>query len=322
MATEKRDIAAFDELITHRPEIQAFDQELEGGYLMGQWHAERTFLQKEPQPTGVPYLWKWPFMEEMLTKAASSMDALTLARRALMFINPSFAPRGGTTLTLRVGMQLIRQGEVAWAHQHTPQALRFVVEGSKDAYTGVNGEQIPFLDNDLILTPMWSWHHHESNAKDRVIWIDAVDTPFVMSLNCLFSEEYPEAKFERKKAHSQCGGCPGNDSPERSDPGREQAVHRVSNGLPLGGYQGSLGATGGRSGRCQRWSRAQLHQSGDGRSDTADHGLRCPYASQGRENSQRTEDLGDLSLRDFGRRNDGGGRGATSLGPTGRIRGA
>ena len=41
--------------------------------------------------------------------------------------NPGLAK--GTTNTINMGIQMIRPGELAWAHRHSISAIRFVIDG-------------------------------------------------------------------------------------------------------------------------------------------------------------------------------------------------
>ena len=73
-------------------------------------------------------------------------------------------------------------------------ALRFVARGNPKAYTVVDGEKLYMEENDLILTPQRTWHHHENPTDEPVIWLDAIDTPFVRNMNAMFYEQYSSMK--------------------------------------------------------------------------------------------------------------------------------
>ena len=49
-------------------------------------------------------------------------------------------------------MQVIKPGEIAPAHRHSPNALRFIIEG-EGAYTTVEGERVVMRPGDFVLTP-------------------------------------------------------------------------------------------------------------------------------------------------------------------------
>ena len=171
-------------------ELKGFEQELESAHLVGEWQIPRR---PEPDPGGVPHIWKWDFMVNMMRQAGEVLGLEEGGRRSLLFTNPSI-PTKGTTLSLRVGLQMLRPGEVAWAHRHSMGALRFVARGNPKAYTIVDGEKLHMEENDLILTPQRTWHHHENPSDEPVIWLDAIDTPFVRNMNAIFYEQYSSMK--------------------------------------------------------------------------------------------------------------------------------
>jgi gentisate 1,2-dioxygenase len=95
-------------------------------------------------------------------------------------------------------------GEIARAHRHTMAALRMIIE-SGGGYTVVNGEAIPMLPGDLVLTPNWTWHDHANDSDKPMIWLDGLDTPTVLALEASFREEYPEDRqpFKEDLDYSQ-----------------------------------------------------------------------------------------------------------------------
>jgi gentisate 1,2-dioxygenase len=44
-----------------------------------------------------------------------------------------------------------------------------------------------------VLGPQRTWHHHENPSDEPVIWLDAIDTPFVRNMNAIFYEQYGTA---------------------------------------------------------------------------------------------------------------------------------
>jgi 1-hydroxy-2-naphthoate dioxygenase len=81
-----------------------------------------------PKPRGEAYIWPWKLVNEKLLEACDVLEESFTARRSLLFNNPG-VPMGGTTHTLLMGIQMIKAGEIAWAHRHTLAAVRFVVKG-------------------------------------------------------------------------------------------------------------------------------------------------------------------------------------------------
>ena len=172
--------------------LKAFDERLAKANIYGQWTAE-TMLQNVldgPKPAGDPFLWKWADVRSLLEEAREVMPESFTARRSLMFNNPGL--KRGTTHTLAMGMQLIQPGEIAWAHRHSATALRFTIEGSTNLFTVVDGEAYAMEDNDLVLTPGWTWHDHHNDSNDAAIWLDVLDIPMMIALNQAFYEPYGE----------------------------------------------------------------------------------------------------------------------------------
>jgi len=48
-------------------------------------------------------------------------------------------------------------------------------------------------DNDLVLTPGWTWHDHHNPTDGFPIWLDALDIGVAMALNQTFYEPFGEA---------------------------------------------------------------------------------------------------------------------------------
>ena len=116
------------------------------------------------------------------------------ARRSLLLDNPG-VPMGGTTHTLLMGIQMIKPGEIAWAHRHTLAAIRFIVQGDGKVFTVVNGEKCPMEPNDLILTPQWTWHDHQNPTQRRHVGRRA-RRAVMLGLNLPFYEPYPGDKLQ------------------------------------------------------------------------------------------------------------------------------
>lgn len=172
-----------------------FDKKLEQAHMRGQWQYDAQLEQirrNGPPSAGVPFLWKWDAVKAALDELAGLMQESRTARRNISFINP--APLvSATSHTLLMGMQMVVPGEIAWAHRHSINALRFVVDGSPDLYTVVDGEKCPMETGDLVLTPAYTWHdHHNESAAPRV-WIDILDLPLFGFLRQMYFETFGES---------------------------------------------------------------------------------------------------------------------------------
>jgi 1-hydroxy-2-naphthoate dioxygenase len=170
--------------------LKAFDEKLTKANIYGQWTTEPMLqnAQDGPKPAGDPFVWRWNDMRPLLDEAREVMPQSYTARRSLMFNNPGL--KRGTTHTLAMGMQLIQAGEIAWAHRHSPTALRFTIEGSENLFTVVDGEAYQMQNNDMVLTPSWTWHDHHNESDNPAIWLDVLDIPMIIALNQAAYEHY------------------------------------------------------------------------------------------------------------------------------------
>ncbi len=168
--------------------LEAFDEKLARSNMRGQWKSE-GFLNAAvggPKPAGVPAMWTWAQVVELMAEAGDVMRESRQARRALMFHNPGL-PRGATH-TINMGVQMIVPGETAWAHRHSIAAIRFIIKGDRALTSIIDGEPCVMEDYDLVLTPNWSWHDHHNKSSEPVYWLDVLDVPLVLNLNQAFYE--------------------------------------------------------------------------------------------------------------------------------------
>jgi gentisate 1,2-dioxygenase len=140
------------------------------------------------------YLWRWSDLRPLMLRAGDLVDLEHGAeRRVLVLLNPGLPGRYGTTHTLVAAIQLIKPGEIAPTHRHTPAAIRLIIEG-EGAYTTVDGEKCLMQVGDLILTPSMTWHDHGNETEGPMIWLDGLDVPFVRSLETIFLDPYPHER--------------------------------------------------------------------------------------------------------------------------------
>jgi len=171
-------------------ELEAFYADLEDNGLQGLWRV-RT---QTPEPTTKvqPHVWPWEMLHRQLVRAG---EVLTLdrsaERRVLLLVNPGLRHDNAATHTLTAAVQMIKPGEIAPSHRHSPTAIRFIIEG-QGAYTTVEGEKVVMREGDLILTPSWTWHDHGNESAAPVCWMDGLDRPLVSALNAIFFEPYPD----------------------------------------------------------------------------------------------------------------------------------
>ena len=189
------------------PLLAALEARMAALHLRGQWQADPNRPQKvskgaggqvetEPLPAGAPHVWKWHQVLPLLRNACQAMPESHTARRAMVFTNPGL-PRG-TTQTMLATFQIVPPGEIAWAHRHTINALRFSIKGNGKVFTVVDGRALVMEPYDLILTPGWSWHDHHNESEEDAIWLDGLDVPFTLALNQSFFEELGTAAQNRR----------------------------------------------------------------------------------------------------------------------------
>lgn len=152
------------------------------------WESLHALVLNQPASPAIPHLWQYDDMaKELLMEAGGLITAREAERRVLILENPGMKGSSSITRSLYAGLQLVLSGDVAPAHRHTQNALRFIVEGQK-AYTAVNGERTLMHPGDLVLTPSWHWHDHGNDTDQPMVWLDALDIPTVAFFDASFAE--------------------------------------------------------------------------------------------------------------------------------------
>jgi gentisate 1,2-dioxygenase len=145
-------------------------------------HVSPLWEQLEAHSTEVsrdrPYIWKWQAMRPLIEDALNLKDMAAIQRRVLTLVNPNLrtASPMGATPTLTAALQILKPGESARPHRHSPNALRFVLDG-EGAYTIVDGKECLMEEGDLVTTPGWTWHEHVHKGSRPIIWLDSLDVP-------------------------------------------------------------------------------------------------------------------------------------------------
>ena len=179
--------------------LEALYTEMAANSVEGLWRMDRH------GPDVQPYLWKWDTVRRLVSEAGDLVDIpLPGERRAVALINPGIPAALGTTHTIYTAIQLVRPGEVARAHRHTPNALRFMIDG-EGASTTVEGEKVPMHPGDLVLTPNWLWHEHRNEGERDVVWLDGLDSPFVFALSAAVYEPYEAGFLEETRPQDYSG---------------------------------------------------------------------------------------------------------------------
>ncbi|MDH4148428.1 MAG: cupin domain-containing protein, partial [Acidimicrobiia bacterium] len=175
------------------PELDAFYERLAGADLQPLWLQENLMPLAPPRDA---WLHRWPAAE--YRELAARSGALVSVerggdRRVLGLCNPGLGGLPYATPTLWAGVQFLNGGELAPAHRHSPNALRFVLEG-RGTWTTVDADPVAMEPGDLVLTPSWAWHSHVNVADEPMLWFDGLDIPLALSLDAVFFEPGPDER--------------------------------------------------------------------------------------------------------------------------------
>jgi gentisate 1,2-dioxygenase len=134
-------------------------------------------------------LWRWHEIESLLRRSPEFMQPGRGAERRILRLDNPGVPERTAAHTISVAVQYLLPGEVAPAHRHTPDAIRFMLHG-EGAFTTIEGDKFVMRRGDLVFTPTMSWHDHGNDGTEPVIWTDGLDSPVVRYLENLFGEEF------------------------------------------------------------------------------------------------------------------------------------
>src|SRR5207248_7000292 len=173
-------------------ETAQLNNDMKANYLTPLWQIEEEFMSVRPRPKIVPWLWKWSNLYSLAERAGRLVPVERGGdRRALGLSNPGLGGLPSATSTLWAAVQWLNGREVAPAHRHTSQAIRFIIDGA-GSYSTVEGDRVYLERGDLVLTPPWTWHDHGSDSDERAVWMDALDIPLNNYLDAPFFEPHPD----------------------------------------------------------------------------------------------------------------------------------
>jgi gentisate 1,2-dioxygenase len=149
-----------------------------------------TTVHRPVDNTPRAYHWKWQVLRPLIDQAIEVTGMENAERRVLALTNPDAIGGRNTTTNLNGCLQVLMPGESARPHRHTPNALRFVLEGG-GATTVVDGKSCPMQEGDLVITPGMSWHAHTHDGTAPIVWFDALDVPLHQYLGTAVFEPGP-----------------------------------------------------------------------------------------------------------------------------------
>ena len=88
-----------------------------------------TTAHRPADTTPKAYLWKWRVLRPLIDSAIEVTTMDNAERRVLALTNPDAIGGRNTTTNLNGCLQVLMPGKSARPHRHTPNALRFVLEG-------------------------------------------------------------------------------------------------------------------------------------------------------------------------------------------------
>jgi gentisate 1,2-dioxygenase len=160
------------------------------------WAKPTPSLYPEPKKKYIPAHWKFKDAHAALHCAGKLVSTEHAERRNLILANPIEGNDYATVSTLVGAYQMVKGGEMAKSHKHSPNAMRIILEGAPNAFTVVNGKSIPMMNGDVLLTPNGCYHGHDNQSSSEAYWIDILDVPLVQFLGPMFFQTHPNAYEE------------------------------------------------------------------------------------------------------------------------------
>jgi gentisate 1,2-dioxygenase len=174
-----------------KSEVARLNDDMEANFLTPLWQIEEATMPLQPRPKAVAWLWKWSDLYDIAQRSGRLVPVERGGdRRAIALRNPGLGGQPFATPTLWAAVQWLNGHEVAPAHRHTAQAVRFIINGS-GSWSTVEGDRVFLERGDFVLTPAWLWHDHGSKTDEPAVWMDGLDIPLNNYLDASFFEPYP-----------------------------------------------------------------------------------------------------------------------------------
>ncbi|MDH3683809.1 MAG: cupin domain-containing protein [Acidimicrobiia bacterium] len=148
------------------------------------WDRPPDFMPLHPH--GGAYRWRYDTVRRELVAVSETLDKASSERRVALLAHPDLSDCQAAE-GLHAGIQLLRAGEAAAAHRHTPAALRVGLEAT-ELITTVNDDDLLLDPLDVVLNPSGTWHGHEERGGAGAVWLDVVDLPLVAALGGVLFE--------------------------------------------------------------------------------------------------------------------------------------
>jgi gentisate 1,2-dioxygenase len=162
------------------------------------WNKTTPSLWAQPKTAYKPRHWQYKVAKESLAQAGDLISTELAERRNLLMFDDADPNQYATTRTIVAAYQMLKPGEHARAHRHSPSALRLVLESGDAVATVVDGVELPMREGAVLLTPGGTWHSHFNNGAANSYWIDFLDVPLVHQLEPMFFEHHPD-EFQKSE---------------------------------------------------------------------------------------------------------------------------
>jgi gentisate 1,2-dioxygenase len=123
------------------PELDAYYDALVRFDAAALWTVANKIEPWEPKSDSRPVLWRYADLRDHVLRSLELVSPEKAGRRVIYLANPGRRDVAAACGWLYSGLQVMKPGEVASAHQHSASALRFIMEG-EGAYTIVDGHKI------------------------------------------------------------------------------------------------------------------------------------------------------------------------------------
>ena len=127
--------------VEETPELDAYYSELGRQQSYALWTVANSIEPWQPQPTSLPTLWSYAALRPLVLQALDMVSPEKAGRRVIALENPGRKGLSACVGWLYTGLQVMRPGEFATAHNHASSALRFIMEGA-GGYTVVDGHKM------------------------------------------------------------------------------------------------------------------------------------------------------------------------------------
>ncbi|HSW18183.1 MAG TPA: cupin domain-containing protein [Ramlibacter sp.] len=173
--------------------LEQLHGQLENVQMKNGWSKPTPSMYPHPKQPFVPAHWRFADAQAALHAAGRLVGTEWAERRNLIMANPTPGNDYPTVNSLVAAYQMVKAGETARSHRHTPNAMRIALVSKAQTFTVVEGIKVPMEPGDLLLTPNWNFHGHANDADIEAYWIDILDAPTVHLLGPMFFEHHPQA---------------------------------------------------------------------------------------------------------------------------------